>query len=219
MPVGVDTKSLGTGVDALLARFERALDAANIDIVQGNARDLDFRKDVRPRLAKLSGFPRQKGAHRKPEPRDWMNDFNRGVFGYVAAYQPPGTPSTAAAQASPTSDAFLEEWGRTRQGDRVFVAFTRQDAAAAQKVAQVLKSQGFVVFTYLRDAGASPWAAPEVVGRLFREAGHHFVVDTPDARASGGVSFEALSLARLKETTRQASPTSASSCRNIFGAL
>jgi hypothetical protein len=56
-PAGVHTKPLGKGFDPLLAQFEALLDARGIDIVPGLARSVDFRKEHRPRLAKLAGFP------------------------------------------------------------------------------------------------------------------------------------------------------------------
>lgn len=217
-PARVHTKILGKGADPMLARFEVALDAQGIDIVPGLARALDFKTEHRPRLAKLGGFPVPQDPQPPPNPDDWMAQFTRGAFDYITAYRP--AESTAAPAAEPSSsDEFLAEWSKAPEAERVFIAFTRNDAAAAQKVAQALRSQGFVVFTYLRSKDATPWARPEVVGRLFREAGHHFVIDTLNARRSGGVVFEALAFARLKEVTKRAEPARKGRCVDLLRSL
>lgn len=208
-PAGVGTHSLGKGTDPMLAAWETALDARGIDVVQGAARDLGFRTARRPRLAKLAGFPAPTGDHARPAPDDWRVPFERGAFDYLAAFRPADTAIPSGA-ASPDIDQFLHEWSRASQNGRIFMAYTKDDAAAAKTVADVLRAQGYVVFTYIRGNDAAPWAKPEVVGQLFREAGHHFVIDTPNARKSVGVVFEALALARLKETTKQAAPARAS---------
>jgi len=217
-PARVHTKALGKGADPMLAGFEAALDAEGIDIVPGLARDLDFKTENRPRLAKLGGFPVPQDAHRPPDPDDWTRQFARGAFDYIAAYRP--AESVAAPAAEPSrSDEFLAEWSKASEAERVFIAFTRDDAATAHKVAQVLRAQGLVVFTYLRGKDSAPWARPEVVGRLFREAGHHLVIDTLNARQSGGVVFEALAFARLKEVTKRAEPARKGSCKDLLRSL
>lgn len=217
-PTRVHTKALGKGADPMLAGFEAALDAEGIDIVPGLARDLDFKTEQRPRLAKLGGFPVAQDAHRPPDPDDWMHQFTQGAFDYIAAYRPAEGVAVPVAKPS-SSDEFLIEWSKAPENVRVFIAFTRDDAATAHKVAQALRAQGLVVFTYLRDKDAAPWARPEVVGRLFREAGHHFVIDTLKARRSGGVVFEALAYARLKEVTKHAEPARTGKCVDLLRSL
>jgi hypothetical protein len=214
-PVDLAGKSLGKGYDPMLAALVTALDAQGIDVVPGRARDLVFRKELRPRLAKLAGFPIASTA--AANSGDWTGPFATGAFGYVAAYRPSSdeVPRTVVDHAT-EERIFLENWGRAEQTARVFVAFTRADAESAQKVASVLRSEGYVVFTYLRGQEPAPWASPDVVGRLFKEAGHHLVIDSPSARESSGVVFEALALTRLKETTRRASPGTGGRCADIL---
>jgi hypothetical protein len=202
----------------MLAAFEAALDAKGIDIVPGLARNLDSQQQDRPRLAKLGGFPVPKAKGASSAPEDWMSEFASGAFEYLAAFRP-ASGSTASVGELADSDRFMTEWSKAEESQRVFVAFTREDAATAQEVAQVLRAQGLVVFTYLRDKGAAPWAKPEIVGRLFREAGHHFVIDTMQARRSGGVAFEALALARLKKVTKEAVPARPGKCVDLFRAF
>jgi hypothetical protein len=214
-PAPVHTKALGRGSDPMLARFDAALDSEGIDIVPGLARDLDFKTEHRPRLAKLAGFPLPQPSQNSPDSNEWMRQFKRGAFDYITAYRPAENAAGLTGEPS-SSDEFLSEWSRAPAAERVFIAFTRDDAATARKVAQVLRAQGFVVFTYLRSEDEAPWAKPEVVGRLFREAGHHFVIDTLNARRSGGVAFEALVLARLKEVTTRAEPDRKVPCLELF---
>jgi hypothetical protein len=136
----------------------------------------------------------------------------------VVAYQPIGEATGEIRQVS-THDEFLAKWATAPAERRVFVAFTREDAQTAQRVAESMRESGFVVFTYLRDNETTPWAEPDLVGRLFKEAGHHLVIDTPTARKSAGVVFEALALARLKDVTQQAKPgRTGSGCRDVLSA-
>jgi hypothetical protein len=210
---GVGTRPIGKGVDRFLAVFDAALDAQGIDIVPGFARDLDFKTERRPRLAKLGGFPISDAKGKSPD--QWQEEFARGAFGYTVAYEPAKeTPAAAVDPSNP--DRFHAEWAKS-SGRRVFVAFTRDDIAVAEKVALVLRTEGFVVFTYLRGGEPTPWANPATVGRFFQEADHHLVIDTPTARRSGGVVFEALALTRLKDVTKKAG-ISGSGCAEAFGA-
>ena len=212
------TKKIGSGTDAVLDPITAALDAANIDVVASFARDFPIEKDERPRVARLGGFPVSLDRPPSAGNQDWMREFTRGAFDYIAAFRPAdGIPSSSAVEGR--LEAFLEAWERAPVEERVFIAFTREDAAHALKVAEVLRAEGMVVFTYLENSQSTPWARPEVVGRLFREAGQHFVIDSEGARRSSGVAFEALNYARLKAVTRRAEPSRTTRCRDIFGGL
>jgi hypothetical protein len=200
--VGVDTRPVGKGEDPFLAMFGAALDDHGIDFVPGDARDVDFKTELRPRLAKLRGFPMISSVESR-SPERWQNEFARGAFNYLVAYQRPSDADRSSTEAPSDTNTFLARWAEA-PGRRIFVAFTREDSGVAEKVALVLRAQGLVVFTFLRGGEPTPWADPAIVGRLFQEADHHLVIDTPAARQSGGVAFEALALTRLKYVTKRA---------------
>jgi hypothetical protein len=219
-PGRLASEILGTGSDPMLAALAAALHAHGIDVVPGQARDLVFKRSLRPRLAKLAGFPIVPGVAGTNDGRGWSKPFDDGALGYVASYRPASNDTNPASEADAAdAEKFLSAWRNVEEDARVFVAFTRADVESAQKVADAFRAKGYVVFTYLKSGEATPWANPEIVGRLFREAGHHLVIDSPKARESSGVVFEALALARLKETTRRSSPsTGGAGCADVLGA-
>lgn len=91
---------------------------------------------------------------------------------------------------------FPRLWRRAPPANRVFIAFSRRDAAAASAVRRALEKQGYVCFTYIHGQSREPWANAVEVGRYFREAGNHLVIDSRAARASKGVRLEAHALAK-----------------------
>ena len=68
--------------------------------------------------------------------------------------------------------------------------FYRRGFGICGKVKTTLERQGYVTFIFLQDVKQGPLVSPQEAGRFFREAGHHFVIDTPNARKSVGVQFE-----------------------------
>jgi hypothetical protein len=101
-----------------------------------------------------------------------------------------------AVQTSSVSDVasaseFLAVWERTDPSRRVFVSFTRQDLPQARRVAAALRKAGYIPFTYLNETTGRIRYGADIVGRLFREAPHHLVIDTMNARRSRGVWLEA----------------------------
>ena len=203
---------VGEGTDLFLDPLIDPLSKRNIDVVPGFARDYSFEENSRPRVAKLATFPLDDNPSSR-NAEEWMRHFERGAFHYLVAFRPrdPAPELAAKAQESP---AFLEAWSKAGESERVFLAFSRRDTDVAKNFAEVLREKGMVVFMYVESKQARPWADPELVGQLFREAGRHYVIDSPGARRSSGVAFEALSLARLKEITKRSQPSLSGRCRD-----
>lgn len=113
----------------------------------------------------------------------WVSDFERNVWGALAAIKGPdrgGSPSE-----------FLSRWRAAPKKDRVFVSFSRTDAESAGKVRSALESAGYTVFTYIRSAAGLPSEGMEALSEVFASAGHHFVIVTDTSKASLGVAVEA----------------------------
>ncbi len=98
-----------------------------------------------------------------------------------------------ATQTSKSASTFKRMWANASASERVFVSFTRADAKYASIVRASLEAQGYRVFTYVKGTARPAFNLVEV-GTFFREAGHHFVVDTRNARSSPGVNLEAAML-------------------------
>jgi glutaredoxin len=64
----------------------------------------------------------------------------------------------------------------------------------ANKVREVLDDEGFVTFMYIKHPGEESSLSPQAIGRMMREAGLHFVIDTPIARTKPGVLAEAFAV-------------------------
>ena len=82
-------------------------------------------------------------------------------------------------------------WRRAPPSKRVYIAFARQDLAAATTVRRALEKKGYLCFIYTPGQRRPAWANPAELGRYFREAGLHLVLDSRAARSSKGVRFEA----------------------------
>ncbi|HET8773247.1 MAG TPA: hypothetical protein VFP80_05630, partial [Thermoanaerobaculia bacterium] len=143
-----------------------------------------------PTLAPLRGFPaRGASGHQWKSFDDF---FRAGAFEDAAliAVRGKARPKAKLAQEFPRL------WRRAPPANRVFIAFSRRDAAAANAVRRALEGKGYVCFTYIHGQTREPWANAVEVGRYFREAGNHLVIDSRAARASQGVRLEAHALAR-----------------------
>jgi hypothetical protein len=126
----------------------------------------------------------------------WMQDFEgriQSVLVGVKQEQPIHSKSTRA-QLNLTE--FKKAWERAPQSQRVFISFTRADAAYALDVKKSLTDRGFHTFVYLEGSNKAPTLTPREAGHFFGTAGHHFVIDTQNARRSSGVWFEKALLGR-----------------------
>lgn len=176
-------------VDPILATLVDALHPKGIDVVGGDTSEVPL--DRRPRVALLSGVPNRRSAAGAVE-APWMREFRTGAMGFVAALGP------SAGAAPVTVDDFLNRWNAVSRDKRVFLSFTRADAHLADAAAEALRSQGYVTFTFLKANDSAPAYDPTTVGALFADAGHHFVIDTPNARKSEGVWLESKTLASIR---------------------
>lgn len=145
------------------------------------------RPPVSPTLAPLRGFPTSTTAASRLS-SSFGELFQAGAFHEAALLAAEADPS----RPRPRPSGFLEYWERTPAEKRVFVSFTREDAAASRQVRTALERNGYLCFTYIRGENTQPWANAVQVGTFFREAGVHLVIDSPAARQSLGVQLEAL---------------------------
>jgi hypothetical protein len=165
--------------DSLIAQMDQPLDAAGVDVRSTYAR-LSL-ASTRPVLAPLRALPLQ------PPSVPWPGverDFKRGALGFALAWA--GLPGPS----SPTLQSTRAAWAAAPAERRIFLSFTRADRKWALEVRKVLEAAGYAVFTYLPDQDGGPPFTVEEVGKLFREAGRRYVVDTPNARKSTGVWIE-----------------------------
>jgi hypothetical protein len=135
-----------------------------------------------PTLASLHGFP---PTPRAPKPRASL--FKARVFEDAALIAVSGKARTKASIARDLPRV----WRRAPPSKRVYIAFARQDLAAANTVRRALEKKGYLCFIYTPDQRRPRWANPAELGRYYREAGVHLVLDSRAARSSKGVRFEA----------------------------
>jgi len=191
----------GTGPDdGLLRSMAEKLDQSGLDVVLGKASD--YAAPEKPRLASLKGYaPKQQdwGTFVKA---GWSMAFERSLAGVIFAYRPGSIPDNLEEKKSecetvkPPEDEeacrFVTDWLAANPEERVFVAFTNEDFAAALEAKQAFEKSGYVVFMFLKGKNEKPWASAAVVGEVFAQATHRLVIDTKAARGSAGVRFESL---------------------------
>jgi hypothetical protein len=195
--IGDDVSSRVVGnramLNPVLVTLEEQLDSKGIDVVSSGG----FRIALsgRPRVVELSGM---EITNRDYSSAPWMNDFVTGATGFIAGVLPDGQVNQAS-----DSDAFLALWHTTSKDRRVFISFTAADIDYATRVQEALESQGYVAFIFLNRPsvlgarGPTPRYNATLVGSMFREAGNHLLIDTPNARKSPGVFLEASLMASI----------------------
>jgi hypothetical protein len=114
----------------------------------------------------------------------WIQEFKSGAIGAVVAVKENVGGSSASL------DDLRGKWQRADKAKRVFISFTSEDLPYAHKVRGALEREGYVTFMFLLDKKEGPLLTPQEAGRFFKEAGHHFVIDTPNARKSTGIRLE-----------------------------
>ena len=174
------SKNLSQGVDQILDKLARELDSAGIDV--------SARRPTPPSLPSAVLRPSSPNVLREMHPKAlptyrWMNAFEHGYADTTAAVKGP------VGEGKLNSDAFLSRWERASPEDRVFISYTKADNQLAQHLANALERHGYVTFTYLNEQGKLKYSAAEV-GRRYREASHHYFLDTPRYRTSAGGWFE-----------------------------
>jgi hypothetical protein len=145
-----------------------------------------------PTVAPLRGFPARVDGSRRWKTFD--DCFRAGAFRDSALIAVGGQPKSAR----PRRD-LPRLWKKAAPSKRVFISFAREDLPAVRKVRRELERKGYVCFTYVRGQSKEPWANAVEVGRYFREAGRHLVVDSRAARRSRGVQVEALALPAIRK--------------------
>lgn len=184
---------------ALLSAAAPLLHSNKVDVVLGPATSRPIMSEDPVRLARLDAFvPTRRSWAQAPRSR-WTYGFEKGLVEAVLAVGPNQTEidrvleACASATISKEEFAckFTEEWVAARAEKRVFVAFTRENRAAAHAVRSALEALGYLAFVYLRDDGDVPWASSAFVGAAFSQAGVRLVIDSPASRGSQGVAFEA----------------------------
>ncbi len=171
-----------SSLDPVLKALEIPLHDRGIDVVAGNT--ASFRLGSRPRVAPLSGMPTV-NSPADWSSRPWMKDFRDGAAGLLA-----GAKSSRGRRAA-SADDFLTAWRSTPRDKRVFISFTAKDISAAEEAADALAAKGYVAFVFIKSSSPKPAYDAALVGRIFSEAGHHYVIDTRNARESAGVWLEA----------------------------
>ena len=121
--------------------------------------------------------------------------------GYTMALCADGEVIRTSVRDRPT---YRAQWNATAVDRRVFLSFTRRDLRLARIVQAALEGEGLRVFTYLANEDNRIWTNSVDVGHYFESAGHHFVVDTPNARASVATRFEQLAVSDLWRRTSTA---------------
>lgn len=184
--------------DPLLDRLTAALDRFSVDTARNlSSQEAAHAQLQRPRLGRLATLPIPLGSG-DGRSEVWEEQFRAGFVAGMAALQ--------TKTSNPTNSEFWAEWHATNPEKRVFISFTRADRNAAGLVAQALKSEGYVVFTYLDASEERPWAQPDDVGRFYASAGQHLVIDSSNARGSPGVLVEFQELARLSIAAAERAP-------------
>jgi hypothetical protein len=173
-------------LDPILAAIMQSLDVKGIDVVRGDTAKVPV--GSRPRVARLSGMDGGP-THVHVGATPWMAKFLSGAIGFVGAVKSDGAGAAAA-----TRGEFLAKWDAAPTEKRVFLSFTAADRGVAEAVAAALHDEEYVTFTFLNSGSVEPRYDAGTAGAIFAKAGHHFVVDTKNARESAGVRFEALLL-------------------------
>jgi hypothetical protein len=189
LTVGITTSSLAAlrgernKLHPLLGEILDPLHKKGIDVVGGDTSEVPLGR--RPRVAELAGMPTL-DANVDWDSVPWMKDFRSGTAGFVAAAK----TDTRAPGPLP-KDEFLARWQQVAQDRRIFLSFTSKDLQLAHATEGVLREHGYVTFMFLRSGDEGPRYDATLVGKLFTEAEHHFVIDTRNARRSPGVFMEA----------------------------
>lgn len=204
---GVSTSVFADFIDqsaqysTLLAELEPELRAGGID-VRGSALPEGTSVGFRPQLSYLETLP-AKSLAGSVVPNTFSRLFEAGAFteSYLVAVR-----TRAKKHPNLSETRFREMWDAAKQSDRIFLSFSGNDLAHAEKVRDALKSKGFEVFLYKDSSTVYPRTNSVDVGRYFREAGTHLVVDTYNARSSVGVISEAIALEALRAGVKPTFP-------------
>lgn len=165
------------------------LDANEIDTRNGGRRSGSV--STRPQVTELRNFQSDLDGIDVGDP--FVPSFNAGTLSdraFLVAVNSPGTAQPDELKG------FKQIWDAASEDKRVFVSFSGKDLQKAQVLANGLRTQGYIVFLFKNNEANLPMVNAVETGQFFREAGHHLVVDTPNARTSAAVLAESLALSR-----------------------
>jgi len=179
--LGLSIRCFGEEQHPVIEEVSPGLAAKDVD---SRASYSPIRSEVnRPTLAPLEGFPTDLRGIRGAQ---FASEFNNGASGVIMAMRSSGPPA-----ATPQFTTFTERWYGIPPEERIFVSFTRADISAANIVRTELEMKGYTAFLYINEPGGRPLFQAGEVGEFFQTAGHHLVIDSPDARRSPSVAYEA----------------------------
>jgi hypothetical protein len=187
-------KSVGSGTIAgPLGAFVNDLDAWEIDVRSGKG---PVPPKNRPQLTELKDFSGDATIAGNGDP--FAVGFNAGI-GSDRAFLVAVTPFPRRRMNLEVGDdrSFKLLWAGVAKEKRIFVSFSGKDLGSAVLVKSVLTVKGYFVFLYKDGMREIPPANAVEVGKYFREAGHHYVIDSENARQSAAVNAEALALSRV----------------------
>ncbi|HEX7185054.1 MAG TPA: hypothetical protein VF756_24715 [Thermoanaerobaculia bacterium] len=172
--------------DQLLDSLTQGLDSRGIDVRRGEAQSKSYRAE-RPQLTKLANFPQLAVP---PEAGRFPSHFEAGAFteAYLVAVDA-GTPRSPRRISS--EESFRKIWNSAPKEKRVFLSFARADLSHAESVRSALEARGYVTFLYIDGSTQYPKTNSVQAGTYFKQAGHHLVIDSGNARRSAGVITEA----------------------------
>lgn len=161
----------------LLQELAPHLDPYEIDVLQ-NWRSKSIINSNRAILAPLANWEDRHKAD-IDFTQIWIAEFRKGFTGGMAAIK-----------ESVERKDFWDRWKATSEENRIFISFTESDRDKAYTIRDVLQQKGYTVFIYLNEAGEMKQTAEET-GAFMSSAGQHYIIDSKNARTSGGVAIEA----------------------------
>jgi hypothetical protein len=168
----------------LLQELSAPLDEIPVDVFGGAEVPKNGFKN--PTLVPLSSYVWLARSSKNYKSSTWTKEFENGTVKYLLA-------SIEKRRRATGPEEILSAWDSAVKNKKaVFISYAAEDADLANMVKSVIRSKGYVGFAFLSKAGALPTYDAEIAGKFFREATHHFVLDTPKARSSLGVRWEAL---------------------------
>ncbi|MBQ13281.1 MAG: hypothetical protein CMQ17_02640 [Gammaproteobacteria bacterium] len=158
--------------DSFLNSIAEAVGAYGIDVTQNlNARDVISTRIQQPRLGRfpdlvLNSLPDSE------EIQAWETAFTAGEISGLAILNTNSSPESLTSNY----ENFLAHWLSAPADERIFVSFSQDDAAAAEKIEAVLNAYGYGLINFNSFNTADP------AGRLYATAAQRLAIDSREAR-------------------------------------
>lgn len=185
----------------ILRLLQPGLDAQGIDVRGDKVTSAAF-GGSRPQLSLLETIPAEPLAV-KAAPDRFGQLFEAGAFSDAVLV---ATRTRENRRVNLSEAEFQQRWNAASASERVFISFSGNDVRYAEVVRAAFEAKGYVTFLYKDSSSKYPKTNSVQVGTYCKEAGHHFIVDTANARASLGVITEALALQAMRRGTRPSFP-------------